>query len=196
MDKTRQDNFVKRTNEHRKKIAEGLAYRCLAEFLRENINYYDVHYIIQRAIQIIEEAKAKVSFMNKEIAEVRKAFIQQKLKEIKDNVKSAPPVEGEKTLTDLRNIRCEPLAQSFTQMVLEESLVFSDEEYLSEASENDDELLLYVMIKGYIDVVYDTLIMTLAEHERRAFFNKWGCEKEEITMKMLDEALKTKPKKK
>lgn len=195
MNKEKQDKFLLRTKEHRAKMAEGLTYQCLAGMLRDNVNYYDAHYIFQRAVQIIDEAKSKIDFVNKEIADMRKKFVKSKLKELKTNIQSLVEPKGEKTLTDIRNIRCEPLAQAVVQMMLDEKLVFSDSDYFCEASESDDELLLYLVIKGYIDVVYDKLIMTLAEHERRAFFNKWGCEKEEITMKMLDEALKMKHKK-
>lgn len=190
MNKDRQSAFLQRTKDHRGKMAEEITYKALATLLRENVNYYDVHYIIQRAVQILEEAKAKVSFKNEKITKLRKELAMERLKELKANVKELPKKKDNKDLTDIRNEKCEPSAQAIVAFVLDEGLVFSDDDYMKDATENDDELLLYLIIKGYVDAVYDKMLLTFAEHERRAFKNLWGCEKENITMEMLDNALK------
>jgi hypothetical protein len=195
MNKEKSEAFSKRTKENREKVIEEVLYRSLATLLRENVNYYDVHYIVQRVVQIIEEARKNVDFKNEEITKLRRKLAEEKLKEIKANIKTLPEKKENKDETDIRNEECEQSAQAIVGYLLEHDLVFSDADYFNDATENDDELLLYRMVKGYIDVLYDKLLMTLAEHERRAFKNLWGCEKEKITMEMLDSALKLdKPK--
>lgn len=195
MNKEKSEAFSKRTKENREKVIEEVLYRSLATLLRENVNYYDVHYIVQRVVQIIEEARKNVDFKNEEITKLRRKLAEEKLKEIKANIKTLPEKKENKDETDIRNEECEQSAQAIVGYLLEHDLVFSDADYFNDATENDDELLLYLMVKGYIDVLYDKLLMTLAEHERRAFKNLWGCEKEKITMEMLDSALKLdKPK--
>jgi hypothetical protein len=175
---------------HRKEKVEGLAYKALALSLRDNLPVMDLpYYVLQRTRLIIEEAFKTVDFKNPELQKARFDFLKVCLKEMKKNVVVAP-VKEVKDETDARDNRCEPVCQELVKMILDEDLVFSDENYFNLILEDEEKVPLSAAIAGYEGALDEKMTMIISEHFSRAQKELWGVEKEDITFEMLDTVLK------
>ena len=144
----------------------------------------DHYYIIQRVKQILDEKYAKINFKDKTILAVRKSLMKSIIREAKKRNVKKPRKPDE------RQERCEPVCRKIIDKLLTESLLFSDEEYLPAAIENDDQLLLRVLVNGYVDNIANWLELGVRENKRRAdkvLYN--DKEPEEVTWKDLDKIL-------
>jgi hypothetical protein len=187
-----QKEFLERAQQHRKEKVETLAYNALALSLKANIPVYDLpYYILQRSRQVIEEAFKTVDFKNPKLQKARLVFLKECLNQMRANVVVAE-VKEEKDETDVRDNRCEPIVQEIVKLILDEDLIFSDEEYFSIVLEDEEKIPLSASIAGYENALDEKMTMIISNHFREAQKNLFGCEKEEITFQRLDEILKSK----
>jgi hypothetical protein len=220
MKQQKAQKFVERTAERRDKSAEGIVDKLLVRLLEMNLPFYDVHYIDKRVRQILEQTYNKLNFKSEVIEAARKEFLAKMLDNTRNNLwgfsdeynalrtkkkDSELTDEEKKRLVYLRSIvtdnpkdatadrdlRCEPAVKEIIGMLLTPELLLGDMDYLEDAIENDDELLLSLLVKSHMDAVYNKMIMALAESERRAQKILWGNkEREDITFKNMDMVLK------
>lgn len=185
-----QKKMLQAIQDHRKEKVEGLAYNALALSLKANLPVFDLpYYILQRTRLIIEEAFKTVDFKNPKLQKARFDFLKVCLKEMKKNIKVAP-VKEVKDETDERDNRCEPICQELTKMILDEDLIFSDENYFNLILEDEEKVPLSAAISGYESALDEKMTMIISQHWSGATKNLWGVEKEDVTFEMLDTVLK------
>lgn len=185
------ESFVERTREHREAEAIRMANELLAAFIREESPFLDVHYLAARAKEIIQLKIKEGAFKNEIINRARRDFLVKTIEEArKAHIRLDNP-EDPNYVPDERAKRCESLAQTMAKMVLEQDLLFSDDPYIEDAIENDDQLLLGYLSMGYLDAIYDKLLIALQFNEERANAKKWGNkQREDRTWSDLDSTLK------
>lgn len=176
----KEQEFIERTQKRRLESVEGLCYKFLGFFLKEDICHVDFHYLDKRIRQIAEEACKKVNFKNAAIEKARLDFLKVVIAEARRNIPKLKK-KRPKDATEERDQRCEPSAQHMIDEIINEALLFDDPEWLSEGIEQDDSLFLQFLIRGYMDAVYQKMVMILGEHERRTNKILWGKEVEDIT---------------
>jgi hypothetical protein len=182
--------FVQETAKHQQEQVEGLAYQVLLASLGADLPVFDLpYYILQRSRQLIEEGFKATSFKNEKLIKARKAYLKECLASIKANVPTQLEKEGVDETT-LRDNRCEPIARRLADMLLDETLIFSDKAYFDKVLENEESVPLSSAIAGYMGALDDKLLMIISEHYRRANEKLWGVEKEKVTFKALDALLK------
>lgn len=186
---TDRNKFIERTQKRREEEVEALAYKSLATFLSENINFYDVHYVSSRLLQSVEEGLKKVDFSDPKILKLRKELLKRTIAQLKDNL-PALETKDKPDDTDYRNIKCEPVVHKVLDMILDEELLLGDQDYLNEGLPDDDRFFLHSLIRGYLDPLYSKLIIVLAEHEKRCNKYLWGVDREKITFQMLNDIIK------
>lgn len=191
MDLTKeQKEFLEKTEAHRKEKVEELAYKVLAQSLKDNINVFDApYYVLQRVRQIIQDALNKTSFDDESLRIARTKFLKKCLKEVKKNI-SPLEIKKEKDETDERNIKCEPVAQAVVAMLLDEGLIFSDEFFFAEVLKNEESVPLKTAIAGYASALDDKILMIISTHWQKAQEKMFGVPKENLTFSMLDDILK------
>lgn len=184
-------DFIKRVNDHRQKHVDGLVMTLLKDMFEADSSFYDIFYIGQRARKIIDDAMEKVDFNSPEVADARRAFLKKLIANTKRK-KPKPLKEDGKNPTSVRNNRCEPLAQMVADKILDEDLLFSDDYFLITGISEDDRLLFFNLMKGYIDAWMNGVEMSLNQSLAKANRAIWGCERDEIGMRQLDMVLKQK----
>jgi len=184
------EDFLNKTREHQKKQVEGVAYLVLAESLKEGLCVFDLpYYVLQRSRKLIEDCFKTVSFKNKKLIKARKAYLKECLAVMRDNLPSVEKDEGVDE-TAVRNNRCEPVCRKLVEMLLDDNIVFSDEDYFDRILENEESIPLSSAVGGYINALDEELITIISKHYGRANKKLWGVEKEDITFEMLDSLLK------
>ena len=193
--KNKQDKvseFIKRTKSHREDKAIALTNELLAMFIKESLPVLDVHCLIARTKEILNEKFEAIDFRNELVDRIRREFLlttagQARRKHIRLNDEDALGNNP-----DERDKRVEGFAQQLAEKVLSEELLTSDQAYLEDAIENDDQLLLAATAVGYIDSTYEKLLIAISENMRRANDKKWGKDDLSITWNDLDIVLKEK----
>ena len=185
-----QVKFLAKKKEHIQSKTQGMVPILLGEMLQDDLPYLDVHYIFAKALQVLEQTVKKVSFFEEKVRRDRKALLAKALKEfMKKKIKLE--VKKPKDSTDVRDRSCERVVQIIIDKVMTPDVVLSDEGFINEAIDNDDEVLLYSMGKDYLESIYQEMTINLREHERRALKELWGDkEREDVTMSDLDRVLK------
>ena len=184
-----QVKFIERKKEHIKTKTEPMIIAILGEMLKDDLPYFDTHYIHQRSLEVIEKTIRKVVFVNDRVQQARKLALKEALKEFKEKQIKLASKEP-KDATDIRDQRCERISQLIVDSIFTEEVLFSNNEFVDEQISNDDEVMLYCLGKDYVDSIYSDLILNIGEHERRANRQKWGKDREEVTMGDLDKVLK------
>jgi hypothetical protein len=185
-----QKKFMQETVKHQQEQVEGLAYQVLMVSLAADLPVFDLpYYILQRSRQMIEEGFKATSFQNKKLIKARKAFLKECLAAVKENLPTQTEKEGGDETTQ-RDNRCEPIAKKLADLLLDESLIFSDSAYFDKVLENEESVPLSAAIAGYMGALDEKLLMIISEHYRRANEKLWGVEKEKVTFKALDALLK------
>ena len=188
----KQKEFVERTTKHRQERGELISLELLNEMLKGNLPYYDVHYVANRAIKVLETVTKGLDFNNKEIQLARKQYLKTILKESKKQLKKVKPEKDKDVDNQAKYDRCEPIVLGWVEKIMDAKLLMSDQEYLDDVLKDDEMMFFYKLSRGYLDETHNLIVQTLAEHERRANVKMWGVEKENITFEMLDEVLKRK----
>lgn len=183
----KQQSFVARTKEHLDEKAIEIVNELLAIFIKEEVPFLDAHYFIARAKEVLNEKMKKIKFNDKEINDARRNRLFESVCQAKE-----AKVKMEKD-ADERTKRNEPIVQALLDRIIDATIIFSDQDYLDDAIENDDQLLLAILSDSYLNVIYDKLLIAIQENERHANERKWGRPREELTWKDLDLAL-SKPK--
>ena len=175
------ENFINRTNEHRSDEAIRICNELLAVLIKEEVPVLASHRLMARAKEILEKKLKKVSFKNEVINRERRFFLSKTIQDVKSEHIRLEDVDEAGNKPDEWDKKVEPLAQMVVDNILDEKLLFSDDNYLEEALANDDELLLGFISMGYLDASYDKLLTAIQFNEGKANARKWGKEKELIT---------------
>jgi len=171
--------------------SENVSALLLKKCLDENINFFDLHYVDARAREIMEEALGEVLYRNLTVEKARLDFLKVTLKEMRKNFK-VKNVEKPVDETELRDARCEDVAQYLAGLLTDESLILSDKEFIVKTIEEGNRGFLENFVSLYTDSLYSKMQMIIAEHERRANKKLWGKEREDISFEDLDEVLNRK----
>ena len=184
------DDFGARTKKFvfdniKKQVSEALL-----QMWESDINAYDINYVENRALKILEEKFKDIDFKDKKIVELR----MKRFNEAIDKAKKAKTKlnEDKDKETQKRNERCEPVCQKVVEMLLDSELLMSDPQYFSEAIEYDDELLSQNRIRSFMDGLFERVAFSINESFVRANKKLWGVYKEDVTMKQIDNILKSK----
>lgn len=217
-----QQGFEQQTKERREKAVESLTLDALRTMLEQNVQFFDTHYIKNRAIQIMQETIKGLNFKSETIEAARRAFLdvllagarehvftlEDEIRETKKQLKDAPKSEKgriadrlsslerkrdnlPRDLTEERDIKCEPTAQLVVRTILSPELFLKDQEYITRAIEFDDELLLTVNAMNYLEAAFNGIYDSLDQSYLKCNDKHWGCPREKITMKQLDQTLKS-----
>ncbi len=190
-----QIEFLKAIFAQRKEKVEQLAYQALALSLKADICVYDLpYYILMRAKAILEDAFHTVSFNYPELQEARKQFLKKCLIEMKSKI-IVPPNKEEKDETDVRDNRCEPLAQAVANMMLDPELIFSDNNYFDKVLADEERTPLYAAVMGYSNALDEKTTMIVGEHFKKAQKILFGKEREDILFSEMEKILTPKKKK-
>ena len=185
-----EQKFVERTKDHVKEKCDGIANHVLLAMWEKDVNAYDVHYIEKRVFKIFDEMIKKINFANIKIEQERKKKFE---KAILDALKAEtePEIETEPENIERRD-RCEGVCQEVVKLLLSKDLLMSDKMYFKDAIKGDDELLLHNLLRIYTSTLFDTLVFSIDESLKRANKKLYGVEKEDISMKQIDNILKSK----
>jgi len=178
-------SFAERNTEFLKSISDGMITDTLKIMLECDAKAYDITYIESRVRQMLDEAFKPVTFKDDEINRLRKELFIKKLFEIAGPIPeklSEPDDEAQE-----RENRCYPVCLQVFGSVLNQQC---PEWYLDEAIENDEEILAENRLRDYINVLFDGLMLSVNQSLQRAQKKLWGCEKEDISMKRIDNILK------
>ena len=175
------ENFINRTNEHHSNEAIRICNELLAVLIKEEVPVLASHRLMARAKEILEKKLKKVSFKNEVINRERRFFLTKTIQDVKNEYIRLEDIDEAGNKPDEWDKKVEPLAQMVVDNILDEKLLFSDDNYLEEALANDDELLLGFISMGYLDASYDKLLTAIQFNEGKANARKWGKEKELIT---------------
>lgn len=183
----KQQDFVARTKEHLDEMGSEIVTDLIGTMVKEETPFLDVNYIIQRAKAILMAKMKAVKFKDEKITDARR-------NRLFESICQAKEVHVEMELGDDEPMnekikRNEDLAQGLIAKLIDPELLFSDQDYLDEAIENDDQLLLAILVDSYLNRVYEGLLTLIQHNERKANEVKWGKTREEITWKDLDKVL-------
>ena len=185
-----EQEFAIASSKHRTEKIEELAYKALAIALKENIPVFELpYYVLQRARGIIGEAFNKVDFNNPKLKAARKKFMKECLAELKTKIPIYEKQE-EKDETATRDNGCEPVARAIVDFLLDEELIFSDDNYFDKVLENEESVPLNAAIAGYGQALDEKLLMVISRHWSEATEKMMGVPKERLTFTQLNDILK------
>jgi hypothetical protein len=168
------------------KKKEDLVTLALTSMLEHDVMAYDLHYIEKRVRKMMDDMFEPLSFKDTGIATLRRDLFKEKLEEAKKT--EIEPEKDEKPENQERNDRCEPICKKIVFKIMNQDF---PEWYFEEAFENDEELLMENRLRDYINVLFDGLMFSVNESLMRANRKLWGAEKEDISMRRLDNILKS-----
>jgi len=185
-----QEQFIKKSREHRADKAEPMTGTLLAKMLEKNLPIYDVHYISNRAIKILEDVVREIKYEDKEIQKLRKEKIKSSIKKALGKLKDVKEEKDEQEETQKRNDRCEPVAREWVFALLDDTLLLSDSKFVDQGIEDDEMHLFYKIARSYLDEMHSQMITSLSINKDLADSKLWGVEKENITFSMLNDLVK------
>lgn len=94
------------------------------------------------------------------------------------------------TATEQRDMECEPVCQFISKQLLSKEWLLKDKDYVKGQIELDDERLILVNAVSQMNVLFDMIYNSIDESHSRANEKFWGCQKEKIRLKQLDNILK------
>jgi len=215
------ENFLSQASERRKKFMESIVLEVLTKMLNDDLKYFDAHYIQNRSLEIIERTIKKLKFTSDDVQRARRAFLDvlidgaqkqlygfeddynQAKKDIKDKgekkrkaIEILKKIERMKNkvpqgLSEQRDMDCEPVCQMIASKVLSKDLILKDEEYVNNCIEMDNGLLLSTLYRPLFEELFDQLITSLDRSYIEANTKNWGCRRDEIKLKQIDNRLKS-----
>jgi len=99
------------------------------------------------------------------------------------------PKEGA-DLTEARRKRCEPIVAKIIKDILDKDLLFNDVPYLEQRVLELLEFFYKGLAIEHFNQIFETLHMSLDHSLHAAHRNLWGKDRDEITVKDVEEALK------
>lgn len=218
MDKNK---FITEAKAKRKENIEPVMLEALAKMLKDDLRYFDAHYIQDRTLEIIERTLSKLTFKSDTILKARRAFLDVLLdgaKEqmfgfeddyalAKENVKIKEEKEKAKEVmrkierlrdklpkdsTEQRDMECEPICQMIAARLLSKELILKDEDFVNGCIEMDNDLLMGTLYRPLSDEFFNQLVSSLDDSYRRANEINWGVSREKIRMSQVDNRLKNK----
>ena len=214
------NTFISEAKEKRKKLIEKLTLEILAKMLNQNICYLDAHYIQDRSQEILEKTIQKLTFNSEVVQKARRAFLdvlldgaKKQLFGFKDDEKQAKTdikSKGQrkelakevlrslermekgvpKGLTEQRNVDCEPVCQLIASELLSPVLLLEDENFVNGCIEMDNEMLVTTLYKTMFDDLFDQIVTSLDKSYIAANESNWGCRRDQIKLKSIDNRLK------
>lgn len=170
------------------KGAEMVNHLILPRLLSKNLPVRDVYHIIARIKLIFREKFDKLKYSDPTVLKLRKAMLKSLIQDAKSR-KVAKPKEKDKEMQEKAD-RCEPVAREIVDAILDEDLLFSNEDILKTIVEEQEDKLLSDLTTIYFSHVDNWLVTAMKENERKANLKKWDDKNpEEITWKDLDNAL-------
>lgn len=188
----KEKEFLKRTTEKRKEKVEDISYLTLAAALKDDIPLDETTYVVQRLRRAIYEAFMAVPFEDEALAKAQMAAYRKHFKKVKeaykkpDNLKKAKKDMDE---TDLRDAQCEPVVKKVFDMIMNEELLFSDDEYYDDVLQDYNGGVVASAAQGYVSSLDEMLFMIVQRHWREALKQLTGVYKEDITYSMMEEIL-------
>ena len=173
MDKKEKESYLQGVQKRMVEKADEISSLLLKKCLDDNVNFFDLHYIDARAREIMESAMSDVLYRNIEIEKARMNFLKVTLKEMKKSFK-VKNIEKPVDETELRDARCESTAQYLAGVLTDESVIFSDEDFIKKTAEENNRGFLENFVSVYTDALYSKMQMIIAEHERRANKKLWA----------------------
>jgi len=213
------ENFFQNAKNNVRDIIEPLTLETLVMMLKEDVRYLDAHYIHNRTQEIIQKTIDKLKFKNEEIRKARRAFLDVLLegaqnqlygfdddrKEAKKNLKNKKTKQEAKDVldkldrleekrpndrTERRDMECEPICQMIASSLLSGKYALQDERFVDGSIEIDNKLLLETLTRFMFDELMDQLVLSLDESYKKANEKHWGCRRDEVRMKQIDNRLK------
>lgn len=213
------ETFIEDANNRRKKYIEPVILELLAKMLKDDLLYFDAHYLENRTLEILERTVKKLKFENKDIEKARRAFldvlIDGALKQMygfeddanmaRENLKIKSEKEKAREVlkkverlqnktpmgkTEERDCRCEPVCQLIAKSILSKELMLKDESFVNGCIEVDNELLFTTIYRELFKEVFSQLVSSLDESYIRANEKNWGSARHEIKLSQIDNRLK------
>lgn len=180
--------FVQRNQNHLHEATFNFVNSHISgDILARNLLVDDYNYIMGRVRKILEEKYAQIDFNSEIIAKARMDLLKQTISEAKTKKANKPKEKDE--FAQQRADRCEPVCRNIVDKLLDEELLLSNPEYVPTAISEDDRLLLYVLVKGYVDFIDGHLEVLAHDVKKRANALKWGGkEPYELTWKDIQSA--------
>jgi hypothetical protein len=193
MTKEERQELLINLSKNRSKKIEPQVIDVIIDLLGRDLPVHDIVYIEQRTKQVKDETIKKMNFANEEIKKLKLAFIEDCRKKWADALPKPQEFKKKtKDLTEQRNMRCEPVVFSLINNLFKDDIIFSDPAYLDAACEEQNEALFSSCIDGYLSALFDKLDLILNGHLIKATAILWGGkDKEQVTMKQVDEILKS-----
>lgn len=180
---------IKRIQEHNKKKIDPIISSVLAKMLEADCRpILDSRYIETRVKQVLENKVNGVQFDSEEVREARKKLFDAKLKELR-KVK-VEPLKIDDTEEQKRYDLCEPVVQYIVTRLLEDELIYSDNEYFTNAFKDDDRIMLNNRIFSYGLALFDGLFHALDISTAWAIEYALGKDKYELKMSEMDRLVK------
>lgn len=215
------NEFITKAKAKRKENIEPVMLEALAKMLKDDLRYFDAHYIQDRTLEIIEKTLEKLTFKSDTILKARRAFLDVlldgakeqmfgfeddyalakenvKIKEEKEKAKEAMrKIERlrdklPKDSTEQRDMECEPICQMIAARLLSKELILKDEDFVNGCIEMDNDLLMGTLYRPLSDEFFNQLVSSLDDSYRRANEINWGVSREKIRMSQVDNRLKNK----
>lgn len=183
----KQESFIARSREHWDKQTTDMVNELVAILIKEKAPFLDVHYTFARAKEVLMEKVKKAKFNDKKINDARRNRLFESICQAKE-VHVEMPADA-----DERGKRSESIVQGLLDRIIDPETLFSDQDYIDDAIENDDQLLLAILADSYLNMIYDKLLTLIQFNEREANLKKWKKEREDITWDDMNNVL-SKPK--
>lgn len=213
------ETFMAEAKKKRKKNIEELTLKVLAKMLNDDVRYFDAHYIQDRTMEILNKTMGRLNFKSEEIRKARRAFLDVLLDGAKkrlfgydytyEEAKKGLKVKSEKNdaiktlkridrirnghpqgLTEKRDMECEPVCQMIAEELLSREVVLKDEEFVDGCIEWDNEMLISTLSMVSFKELFDQLITSLDQSYITANEKNWGCSRDEIRLKQIDNRIK------
>lgn len=185
------DKFIKEAAKKRANICHKLATNLLIDSFTEDIAIFDAKHLHKRSLQIIEEKIMKVKTNSKKIKDLRKELLAEYIKEINKLKADKPQSKGE---TKKRDKRCEPICNRLIGAIVDEQVVLNDHDFIDQCIINDEQNMLYSIIRAYLEGVFDVYFNSIDMSWADATRHMWnGRYKDEVTFKQLDRVIKGLP---
>lgn len=189
-DKTPQQKITEESTKKRKEKCTRLTIEMLAHLLIKDLPYSDVHYVHQRALEILHKAIKKTDFHDKTIENLRRQLVEKSIGSIIHNIELKPKAEKQDE-TSARDERCEESAQKMATMLLKHEIIMNDLDYFKEIVADDDQYFMDFITRSFADTIYELLINSIDESIKRSNEKLWGVPKEKVSFRMIDNMLKS-----
>lgn len=184
--------ILEKLNADRKKKMVGSITNALISFYKADLPIYDIDYIERRLREVIEAGIKSLDFSFEAVEKAKRDMLKEMLQKLKKNLPQKREFRKKsQDLTEQRDARCEPLVYELLEAFLDEKILLDDEEYLKESIKEQNEVLMTVVVAGYLQTLFEGVAFSAETSLKKANEILWnGKVKEQITWKELDAVLK------